>query len=79
MRNDNRNGNVAQRSLAIGHSNPCVCTDYPDWVDFVASCTRFTGLTFEEVVAGPKTVGTKIGHNSNLAAEHGELLAAANF
>ena len=44
-----------------------------------AGCHRFTGLTFEEIVAERKTVGTKIGNNRNPAAEHGELLAAANF
>ncbi len=79
MWHDHRNGSVDQRSLAIGHSNPCVCTADPAWVDVVAGCNRFTGLTVEEIVVGRKTAGTKIGNNSNPAAEHGELLAAANF
>ena len=79
MRHDNRTRNAAQRSLAVGHTNPCVCTADPDWVDDTAAGNRFTELTFEEVVAEGKPVGAKIGNNGNLATEHGELLATANF
>ena len=32
---DNRNGKSAQRPLANGHSDPCICTANPDWVDVV--------------------------------------------
>ena len=79
MWHDNGYGNVAQRPLATGFSNPCVCTGSsgPDDVD--ADRSRFTESVFEENINWPQTAGTKIRYNCNLAAEHDGLLAAANF
>ena len=79
MRHDDRYGNVAQWSLAIGRSNPRVCTGYPDPFDDDADRNGVAGLIFENAFGQRGTAGTKIGNNSNLAAEHDKLLAAANF
>ncbi len=79
MRHDDRYGNVAQRSLAIGRSNPRVCTGYPDRFDVDADRNPATGSLFEKVLRQRGTAGAKNGNNSNLAAEHGDLLVVANF
>ena len=79
MRHDDRNDFAAPGSLASGSSNPCICTGYPVRFHDAADRNRFTGLIFEKIFGCCKTAGTKIGYNSNLAAEHGRLLVAENF
>ncbi len=79
MRNDNRNGHVAQGSLAAGHPDPCVCAAHFDL--FIVDDDRCgsAGLTFEDYVAGRRAAGKKNRYHSNPAAKHAGLLAAANF
>lgn len=79
MRPNYRNDHVAPRSLAISRSNPCICTGYPDRFNDDAGRRRITDLIFEKAFGQRGTAGTKIGYNSNLAAEHGGLLVAENF
>jgi len=79
LRHDDRYGNVAPGPLAFGPSNPCVCTGYPYCFNVYAGRNRVTGLIFEKVFAQRGATGTKIRNYRHLAAEHGNLLVAANF
>ena len=79
MWHDDRYGNVAPGSLAIGLSNACVRTVYPDGFNACDGRNRFAGLNFGKVFAQGGTAGTKNRNCRHLAAEHGNLLVAANF
>ena len=79
MRFDDGHCDAAQRQLANGCSNPCICTAVIGHIVFTAGCNHFAGRISKQNFRLCRTAGKKNGYNGNRSPQHGDLLVAASF